>query len=169
MKLDRSLSVLSIVVSLIAIALSVHAIRQDPFGTDLSNYDLSSPEHTLKSINTMVAKQDIRAGWQLFKTQLQADASPETKLFFSEGVKVTVLKSIEVSKSAGSKNNGLVVSFVTFTVSGVDYHTVQYFRKDQTNRFQLGEAFYVPYGTEKNEQDKSIEAAIEEFKNTGKI
>ncbi len=120
MKIDRSLSVFSIVISLIAIAFSVQAIRRDPFGTDLSNYDLSSPEHTLQSINTIVAKQDIRAGWQLFRTQLQADASPETKLFLSEGVKVTVLKSIEVSNSAGPKNNGLIVSFVTFTVSGVD-------------------------------------------------
>jgi hypothetical protein len=36
-------------------------------------------------------------------------------------------------------NNGLVVSFVKFTVSGVDYYTVQYFRKDQSNRFQLAE------------------------------
>jgi len=169
MNLDRFLAIFAGLVSVLAIALSIHAIRRDPFGTDLSKYDLSSPEHTLQSINTMVARQDIRAGWELFKAQLQADASPETKLFLADGAKVTVLKSIEVANSAGQKNNGLIVSFVTFNVSGVDYHTVQYFRKDQSNRFQLGEAFYLPYGTEANEQDKSLQAAIEEFKTTGKI
>ena len=61
------------------------------------------------------------------------------------------------------------MSFVKFNVSGVDYNTVQYFRKDQLNRFYFGEAFYVPYETEKTAQDKALEAAIEEFENTGKI
>lgn len=169
MKIDRLLSICAGLLSVLAIALAVQAIRRDPFGTDLSHYDLSSPEHTLQSIHGMVERQDIRAGWQLFKTLLQTGADPETKLYLSDGAKITVLKSIEVANSASPKNDGLIVSFITFTVSGVDYRTVQYFRKDQLNRFLLGEAFYVPYGTEKNEQDKGLEAAIEEFKKTGKI
>ena len=70
---------------------------------------------------------------------------------------LTVLKSIEVSNSAYPKNNGIIVSFVTFTVSGVDYHTVQYFRKDQWNRFRLADRFYVPFGTGQNEPDKMLE------------
>ena len=140
-----------------------------PLGSDISNYDLSSPWKTLKSINSMVAKQDLRAGWQLLKVLLQSDTSPETKLFFSDEVNLTVLRSIEVTGSAYPKNNGIIVSFVKFTVAGVDYHTVQYFRKDPSNRFCIGEAFYVPYGTSKNDQDKILESTIEEFKKTGKI
>jgi hypothetical protein len=46
---------------------------------------------------------------------------------------------------------------------------VQYFRKDQSNTFNLGANFYVPYRTEKTDQDKALESAIEEFKKTGKI
>ena len=168
MKIDRLLAILASLLSIVAIALSVRGLQRDPFGTSLAAYDLSSPERTLQSMNSMVARQDVRAGWELFKTLMQTDANPETKLFLSEGVKITVVKSIEVSNSATPKNNGLVVSFVTFNVAGVDYHTVQYFRKDPSNRFLLGETFYV-YGTEKNEQDKGLEAAIEEFEKTGKI
>lgn len=49
-----------------------------------------------------------------------------------------MVKSVEVSGSAEPKNNGTIVSFVKFTVAGVDYYTVQYFRKDDANRFNLG-------------------------------
>ena len=169
MKLDRVLSLLAVVISSAALVTSLIAARRDPLGTDISKYDLSSPEKTLQSINAIVAKQDLRAGWQLFNVFLENDAAPEAKLFFSGGVNLTVLKSIEVSNSTYPKNNGLIVSFVKFTVSGVDYQTVQYFRKDQLNRFRPAEMFYVPYGTEPNEQDKMLESAIEEFKKTGKI
>lgn len=169
MKFERVLGILAVAVSSVALVVSVIAARRDLLGTDISNYDLSSPEKTLQSISSMVARQDLRAGWQLLKVFLDLDATPETKLFFSNGIKLTVLKSIEVSNSAYPKNNGLIVSFVKFTVSGVDYHTVQYFRKDQSNRFLLAGMLYVPFGTEKNEQDKMLESAIEEFKKTGKI
>jgi hypothetical protein len=169
MKIDRVLAIAACVLSLLAIGMSVRTMRHDAFGTDLSSYNLSSPEQTLQSVNQMVARQDVRAGWELFKTLLQADSSPETKLFLSDDVKVTVVKSIEVADSSGPKNKGLIVSFVRFNVSGVDYHTVQYFRKDASNRFLLGEAFYVPYGAEKTAQDKQLEAAIAEFKTTGKV
>lgn len=169
MKLDRYLAVFAALLSVAAMALAVQAMKRDPLGTGLSTYNLSSPEATLQSIHAMVERQDARAGWQLFKTLLQADANPDTKLFLSDGAKIKVLKSVEVANSAGPKNNGLVVSFITFNVAGVDYRTIHYFRKDQSNRFLLGETFYVPYGTEKNEQDKSLEAQIEEFKKTGKL
>lgn len=169
MKFDRLLIVLSLLLSSAAIVISLVGAQRDPLGTDISNYDLSSPEKTLRSINSMVAKQDLRAGWQLLKVVLQSDTTPETKLFFSDQAKVTVLKSIEVTGSAYPKNNGIIVSFVKFSVSGVEYHTVQFFRKDQSNRFHLAERFYVPYSTEKNEQDKILESTIEEFQKTGKI
>lgn len=169
MKVDRALAVLAVAIASAALLVSVMTARRDPLGTDVSNYDLSSPEKTLQSINTMVANQDLRAGWQLLSVLLESDNSPETKLFFAKGASIKVLKSIEVSPSASPKNVGLIVSFVNFTVSGVDYHTVLYFRKDQSNRFRLAEMFYVPYGTEKNDQDKALETAIGEFKKTGKI
>mgnify|MGYP001561363060 CR=1 FL=1 len=169
MRLERILIILSLLASIIALLISIAVLKNNPLGTDLAKYDLSSPENTLKSINKMVANYDARAGWQLFRLGLQSDTSPSTKLFFLNQADVKVLKSIEVSNSADSKNNCLIVSFVKFNVSGVDYNTVQYFRKDQLNRFYFGEAFYVPYETEKTAQDKALEAAIEEFENTGKI
>jgi hypothetical protein len=53
-------------------------------------------------------------------------------------------------------------------VSGVDYYTVQFFRKDQSNRFELAER--VPtFGTDKTESDSNLDAAIEEFEKTGKL
>jgi len=71
--------------------------------------------------------------------------------------------------SANPKNNGLIVSFVKFTIAGVDYHTVQYFRKDQTNRFMPGGSYYVPYGTKKNDEDVALETAVQAFKQKGQL
>jgi hypothetical protein len=53
-------------------------------------------------------------------------------------------------------------------VSGVDYYTVQYFRKDQLSRFQLA-GRVATFGTEKTESDNNLDAAIEEFEKTGKL
>ncbi len=167
MKLLRFLVLISLVISSAAIFFSLQAIRRDPLGSDISKYDLSSPESTLRSINNMATRQDLRAAWQLMKNAFQNDDSPEIKLFLSDAPKISVLKSIEVSNSANPKNNGIIVSFVKFTVSGVDYYTVQYFRKDRSNRFYFGGNFYA-FGT-KTDQDKALESAIEEFKRTGKI
>jgi hypothetical protein len=167
MKLDRLLVLFSLLLS--CAATSGIAFKRDPLGTDISKYDLSSPESTLRSINTMATKQDVRAAWQLLRIiALQRDDTGDTKLFLSDEVKIVVLKSLEVSNSGDPKNNGLIVSFVRYTISGVDYHTVQYFRKDQLNRFYMRGGFYV-FGTEQTEQDKALAAAIEEFKKTGKI
>ena len=167
MKLDRVLAVLAVLVSGGALTLSYQALKRDPFGTDLSNYDLSSPERTLQSLNRMAIKQDLRAAWQLFRSKVEEE--PEGKLFLSEEVDIRVPKSIEVGKSASEKNNGLVVSFVTYRVSGVDYRKVMYFRKDEAGRFAPADAFYVPYGTEKNDQDKILESSIDDFTKTGKL
>ena len=79
-----------------------------------------------------------------------------------------MIKSAEVSNSGVPKNNGLVVSFVKFTISGVDYYTVQSFRKDSSGRFQLAERIPA-FGSEKTESDGSLDAAIEEFEKSGKI
>ena len=116
----------------------------------------------------MDTREDLRAAWQLLKVALQRDETDDTKLFLSDGVKISVVKSIEVSNSGNPKNNGLIVSFVHYTISGVEYHTVQYFKKDQLNRFYFGGGFFV-FGTEKTDQDKALENSIEEFKRTGKI
>jgi hypothetical protein len=169
MKLDRLLVLFSVVLSLAASIVSCFALMRDPLGTDLSKYDLSSPEATLRSVNAIVARQDLRAAWELLKRAFQGESSPEIKLFLSDNAKIAVLKSIEVSNSANPENNGTIVSFVKCTVAGVDYYSVQYFRKDRSNRFSLGGSFYVPYDTKGSEQDKAIESAIQEFKKTGKI
>lgn len=170
MKLDRWLALLAVAMSAAALGVSMAQTRRDPLGTDISKYDLSSPEKTLRSINSMASRQDLRAAWQLVRGMLESDTDPGTKLIFSEGAEISVLKSTEVSSSANAANKGLVVSFVKFTVAGVEYRTVQYFRRDQLNRFRPAESFYVPpYGTEKSEEDKALEAAIEAFKKTGKI
>jgi hypothetical protein len=68
MRFDRVLSLCSTVISLVAIVVSLTALRRDPLGTDLSKYDLSSPESTLRSINAIIAKQDLKAGWQLARS-----------------------------------------------------------------------------------------------------
>lgn len=60
------------------------------------------------------------------------------------------------------------MSFIKFTVSGVDYYTVQYFRKDQLNRFQLAERVGA-LTTERTESDTSLDTAINEFEKTGKL
>jgi hypothetical protein len=142
-------------------------MQRDPLGTDVSKYDLSSPEQTLRSVNRMATKQDIRAALQLLKSEVQ-DEDKVFKLFLSDGVDLTVLKSVEISNSGAPKNNGLVVSFVKFTVSGVDYYTVQYFRKDQSNRFQLAERVGT-LASEKTESDSNLDATIEGFEKTGKL
>lgn len=167
MAINRAMSIVAFLLSLVAIALSVRTMQRDPLGTDLSKYDLSSPEQTIRSINRMVTKQDIRAALQLLKSEVQ-DQGKDIKLFLSDGVTLTVLKSVEMSNSGAPKNNGLVVSFVKFTVSGVDYYTAQYFRKDQSNRFQLAERVGT-FGAEKTESDSNLDAAIEEFEKTGKL
>ena len=167
MAINRAISIVALVLSLVAIALSVRTMQRDPLGTDLSKYDLSSPEQTLRSINRMATTQDIRAALQLLKSEVQ-DEGTDIKLFISDGVTLTVLKSVEISNSGAPKNNGLVVSFVKFTVSGVDYYTVQYFRKDQLNRFQLASRVG-PFGAEKTESDNNLDAAIQEFEKTGKL
>jgi hypothetical protein len=167
MAINRAMSIVAFLLSLVAIALSVRTMQRDPLGTDLSKYDLSSPEQTLRSINRMATKQDIRAALQLLKIEVQ-DEGKDIKLFLSDGVTLTVLKSVEISNSGAPKNNGLVVSFVKFSVSGVDYYTVQYFRKDQSNRFQLAERVGT-FGAEKTESDSNLDAAINEFEKTGKL
>jgi hypothetical protein len=167
MRFDRILALLAVLISCAALAVSYKTMMRDPFGTDISNYDLSSPERTLQSLNRMAVTQDLRAAWQLFRSKLEEE--PEGKLFLSDNVEIQVPKSIEVSRSAGEKNNGLVVSFVTYRVAGVDYRKVMYFRKNEAGQFTPSDAFYVPYGTEKNEQDKILDTAIEEFTKTGKL
>lgn len=168
MAINRAMCIFAVLLSLVAIALSVRTMQRDPLGTDLSKYDLSSPEQTLRSINRMATKQDIRAAIQLLKSEIQQDESKDIKLFLSDGVTLAVLKSVEVANSGAQKNNGLVVSFVKFTVSGVDYYTVQYFRKDQSNRFQLAERV-ATFGNEKTESDSSLDAAVEQFEKSGKL
>jgi hypothetical protein len=169
MKLDRLLVLFAVLLSVTATMISSVALMRDPLGTNLSKYNLSSPEATLRSVNSMVAGQDLRAAWQFFKTAIQSESGPEMKIFFSDDAKIAVLKSIEVSNSINPKNNGTIISFVKCTVAGVDYYSVQYFKKDPSNRFSLGGSFYIPYGTQGNEQDKAIESAIEKFKKTGKL
>ena len=61
MVINRVMSIVALLLSLAAVALSVRAMQRDPLGTDLSRYDLSSPEQTLRSVNRMVTSQDIRA------------------------------------------------------------------------------------------------------------
>ena len=168
MKPDKLLAFLAIAISCAAIAISLVALSRDPLGTDLSKYDFSSPENTLRSINSMVAKQDLRAAWQMLKGALQSDSSPDMRLFLADKPTISVIKSIEVSDSGNPKNNGVIVSFVKLTVSGVDYYTVQYFKKDQANRFNLTSDFSLLYVTAKSDKDKALESAIEEFKKTGK-
>lgn len=171
MAASRAMSVIALVLSLAAIGLSIQTMRRDPFGTDLSKYDLSSPEQTLRSINKMISSQDIRATLQLLKNEVWVESAgdKQAKLFLSDSPILTVLRSVELSNSGDPKNNGIVVSFVKFSVSGVDYYTVQCFRKDQSNRFLLTERPVVFGEERKTDSDKNLDAAIQEFENTGKI
>ena len=102
-----------------------------------------------------------------FARRLELLPQPQ-KLFLADGATLNVLKSIEVSGSGVPKNNGLVVSFVKFTVSGVDYYTVLYFRKDQANQFKLAERHFV-IASQQTESDKSLDAAVADFEKTGKL
>ena len=49
MKLDRLLVLFAVVLSLTATVISCVALMRDPLGTDLSKYNLSSPEAALRS------------------------------------------------------------------------------------------------------------------------
>ncbi len=129
MAINRAMCIFAVLLSLVAIALSVRTMQRDPLGTDLSKYDLSSPEQTLRSINEWLQNRIFGQRIQLLKSEFQPDESKDIKLFLSDGVTLAVLKSVEVANSGAQKNNGLVVSFVKFTVSGVDYYTVQYCRQ----------------------------------------
>lgn len=169
MRIEKTLIALSLVLSLAAIGISVASYKKQILGTSISAYDLSSPETTLKSINKIVHSRDFLAAWELFRIVLDRDTDPTTKLYFSSQPEIKVLKSIEVDDSGYPENNGLIVSFVRFSVSGVDYKNVQYFRKDQLNRFFPADAFFLPYKTEKKAKDESVEAAIKEFEKTGNI
>lgn len=169
MAVSRVISIIALVLSLVAIGLSVQ--RRDPLGRDLSRYDLSSPEQTLRSVNKIIASQDIRAALQFLKNEVWAESGgeKESKLFLSDSPNLTVLKSVELSNSGDTKNNGTVVSFIKFNVSGVDYYTVQYFRKDQSNRF-LFTGRPIVFGEEKKtDSDRSLDSAIQEFERTGKL
>lgn len=168
MKSETAMSLVAIAMSTVAIVVSGITAARDPLGTDLSKYDLSSPENTLRSIHAMAERRDLKAGWELAKTLIQTDAPPETKLFLGEDVKLRVVKSVEVAGSVNPSNNGTIVSFVTFTVSGVDYYTVQFFKRE-SGKFYLGGSFSIPYGTEPNEADKALQASIAQFKATGVI
>jgi len=168
MKIDRLIALVAVVLSSLAIIVSLLAFKRDPLRTDLSTYNFTSPENTLQSINKIVARNDLGAALELLKGMWERDADPDMKLFLSDGAKITVLKSIELSNSGNPKNNGTIISFVKFTLSGVDYYTVQYFKKDQVGRFTLGGSLYVAE-SDKSSEDKAIESAIAEFKKTGKV
>lgn len=168
MKLVRLLALLSLVISLAAIAVSLQAIRRDPLGTGISKYDLSSPENTLRSIHNIVVNQDIKAALQLLKFNLRDAPNPDAKLLLSDSVRITVVKSVEVSNSGRPKNNGIVVSFVKFTVSDVDYRTVEYFRKDPSGRFYFEIGFERDHSN-MTDEDNALESSIGEFLKTGKI
>ncbi len=108
MAINRAISIVALLLSLAAIALSVRTMQRDPLGTDLSRYDLSSPEQTLRSVNRIATKQDVRAALQFLKSEVQ-DEDKDFKLFLSDGVNLTVLKSVEISNSGVPKNNGRCV------------------------------------------------------------
>ncbi|MGC1499444.1 MAG: hypothetical protein WA800_05555 [Terriglobales bacterium] len=170
MAIDRTTSTLALALSLAAIILSILTMRRDPLGSDLSTYDLSSPEQTLRSINRMVKSQDLRAGLQLVKDEVRSssDGDKGAKLFLSDALTITVLKSIELSNSGVPKNNGTIVSFVKFNISGVDYYSTQYFRKDQSGRFLLTDRPFA-FGDAKTDSDKTLDTAIDGFEKTGKL
>ena len=107
MKIDRLLLAASLLISLAAVTISTIALRRDPLGTDVSAYDLSSPENTLRAINRMVATQDLKAAWQLLKVNLQSDSS-EMNLFLAENAQIQVLKSIELGQSKEQRFDRIV-------------------------------------------------------------
>ena len=168
MKFDRFLVLLAVVLSSLSIVISLAVFRRDPLGADLSTYNLSSPENTLRSINKIVATDNLRAALELVKVVVEREGNSDAKLFLSDNPRIVVLKSIELSNSGDPKNNGTIISFVKVTVSGVDYYTVQYFRKDALGRFNLGGSSYV-LESAKTSEDKAMDSAIAEFRKTGKL
>jgi hypothetical protein len=170
--LGTVVSFLALAVSSVSLYLTVGMQRRDPLGNDLSHYDLSSPEKSLRSFSSMISNQDVKAGLELLKSVLQDGADTDMKVYFTDPQHINVVKSIEVAGSGRPKNNGTIVSFVKFTVAGVDYNTVQYFHRDESGRFRPSDPFYEPIGPPTDpptEKDKEIAAQIESFKKSGKL
>lgn len=164
MRKELALSIVALVFSSAALALTIGAlVTADALGTDISKYDLSSPEATLRSINLMIHNRDLKAGIQLTEMVVRRDGSVN---WYLDNSTVKVLKSVEVANSTKPSLDGLIVSFVKVTSAGVDKYEVVYFRKDTSGNFLLGESFYVYEG---NEKDKALTDAIKKFKDTGAL
>lgn len=56
--------------------ISLGVMRRDPLGTDISKYNFSSPGDTLRSVNAMVARQDLRAAGSYGKVHFKASQTP---------------------------------------------------------------------------------------------
>jgi hypothetical protein len=164
---------LSLLISLVALSISLFALRRDPLGSHLSSYDLSTPEATLRSINAMLVKEDLRALGELAKDQYLTELhGSEGAFLLANDANISVLKSIELSHSGAPYNNGVVISFVSSKESGVDHHAVYYFRRDQYGRFlpkggliPLSLSSMLAYVPEEQmtDEDKAAESAISEF------
>lgn len=167
--LGIALSLLALALASVSLYLVVGMERRDPLGHGLAHYDLSSPEKSLRSFSSMIANQDVKAGLELLKGVLQSSTDSDLKMYFTDPQNINVVKSLEVTDSGNPKNNGTIVSFVKFTVAGVDYNTVQYFHRDQAGRFTPGDPFYAPTTDPPNEHDKEINALIASFKKNGTL
>lgn len=171
MKIDKALSILAVIISTVAVTLSLRILHNDPLGTDISKYDLSNPEATLASVREMANKEDLRAAWQYIKSSiLNGENSSSSHLIFGSPTEVKFAKSIEVTESKHESNNGLVISFVKYKVDGIEHHDVLYFKKNKDGKFVMDGYFYTPFDEkEMSEQDKLIGSSIEKFKKTGEI
>ena len=172
MKFEKIVSVLALLTAIAALLLSLGIGKTNPLGTDLSEYDMTSPEASLTSLQKMVAKDDLRAGLQYFKKLVVIDDKDSSiNFFFDEIEGLSLVKTFVITESGEPSENGKVVSFVKYKVKGVEFRKVFYFNKLDDGAFYLTSDYSPPYYPEekKTEADKRFVAMIKNFRDTGAV
>lgn len=172
MKVDRVVSALALVLAALALLISMGVGQPNPLGSDISKYDLSSPQAALSSVQAMVKNNDVRAGLQYFKNLVvMDDKDSDLNFFFDDVTEVNLAKTFVITGSGNESENGKVVSFVTYKVKGIEFRKVFYFKKLDDGTFYLTGNFSPPYYPEekKTEADKRYVELIKKFKDTGAL
>jgi len=172
MNFDRIFSVLALIAAVAALLFSIGVGQRNPLGSDISKYDLSSPQAALLSIQEMIKTNDILAGIQYTKNFILMMSNDESgfNLFFDNASNVALEKTFIVTGSGDASENGKVVSFVTYEVKGVEFREVFYFNKLDDGTFYLTDKFTPPYWEkEQTEADKRYVDMIKNFRDTGAV
>ena len=172
MKFEKTLSILSLMTSIVALILSLGIGRSNPLGSNLTEYNMTSPEASLTSLKKMVAKDDLRAGLQYLKKLIVIDdQDTQLNFFFDEVTDLMLAKTFVISGSGDPNQNGKVVSFVKYKVKGVEFRKVFFFKKLDDGTFYLTNDYSPPYYPEekKTEAYKRFVAMIKNFRDAGAV